>query len=242
MSRVKQNELLAYLFDRKAHRLAEPLNGWMTASPHFRTFVETYRDKIRKKIRVTQGPESVLDLQAELAIASWLCGERRFTVAYEKCGTGKTRCPDFTVTYTTSFDFNVEVTRMRSPAQTGQTGAPPTPTLEDNSGRLTDIVCGKLSQMLADSINVLVIVTETDRLGDLDLAQFMLHLKLRAEQHDPRILSRHGFRDPADFFKHFQRLSAVALRDMHADGVAALWANPQAKHPLPSAIRTSLQK
>ncbi|MFN8473381.1 MAG: hypothetical protein U0822_14420 [Anaerolineae bacterium] len=240
MAQVKQNELLAYLFDRKPHRLTEPIAQWMTASPRFQTFVETYRDKIRKKIRVTQGQDSVLDLQAELATAYWLLRERRLTVEYEKCGAGQTRCPDFTTTYTTSFSFHVEVTRMRSSPPTGTNAAP---TLEPvDTGRVTDIVCGKLGQMVSSGINMLVIVTELDHLDTLDLPRIMLQLKQRAEQHDPRILGRHGFRDPADFFRHYLRLSAVAVRDMQPERETVLWVNTEAKHPLPNPIRTILQK
>lgn len=240
MAQVKQNELLAYLFDRKPHRLTQPLAQWMLASPRFQAFVETYRDKIRKKIRVTKGPASVLDLQAELATAYWLLRERRFTVEYEKCGAAQTRCPDFSVTYTTSFSFNVEVTRMHSSPPTGTNTAP---THEPgDTGRLADIVCGKLGQMLANSINMLVIVTELEQLDNLDLTQLMAQLKQRAEQHDPRILGRHGFRDPADFFKHYLRLSAVAVRDMQPDRGTVVWVNTEAKHPLPNPIRTIVQK
>ena len=240
MAQVKQNELLAYLFDRKPHRLSQPLAQWMTASPRFQAFVETYRDKIRKKIRVTKGPDSVLDLQAELATAAWLVQERRFTVEYEKCGASQTRCPDFSVTYTTSFSFNVEVTRMRTSTATGTDDAPKGE--PGDNGRVADIVCGKLGQMLANSINMLVIVTETDYLDTLDLPQIMVHLKQRVEGHDPRILGRHGFRDPADFFKPYLRLSAVAVRDMAPDRPALLWANTEAKQPLPTPIRTILQR
>lgn len=240
MAQVKQNELLAYLFDRKPHRLSGPLAAWMSESPRFQAFVETYRDKIRKKIRITRGPESVLDLQAELATAYWLLRERRFTVEYEKCGAAQTRCPDFSVTYTTSFSFNVEVTRMHSLPPAEANAAPPPET--DDSGRVTDIVCGKLGQMVANSINVLVIVAEGDRRDALDLPALMLHLKQRAEGHDGRILGRHGFRDPADFFKHYGRLGAVALRDMQPDCDTVLWTNTEAKHPLPAPLRTILQK
>ena len=240
MAQGKQNELLAYLFDRKPHRLAEPLAQWMLASPRFTAFVETYRDKIRKKIRVTQGPENLLDLQAELATAYWLLRERRFTVEYEKCGASQTRCPDFSVTYTTAFSFNVEVTRMRSSPEVVTTASP---TVEvAGAGRVADIVGGKLGQMLVNSINMLVIVTESDHLDTLDLPPIMAHLKQRAEQHDPRVVARHGFRDPADFFKHYLRLSAVVVRAMQPDRRPVVWVNTEAKHPLPPSIRTIIQK
>ena len=97
-------------------------------------------------------------------------------------------------------------------------------------------------EMLVNSINMLVIVTEVDRLDNLDLTQIMGQLKQRAEQHEPRILGRHGFRDPADFFKHYLRLSVVAVRPMQPDRGTVVWVNTEARHPLPNAVRTILQK
>ena len=66
---TKSADLNAYIFEGQAHLLSGELMRWMDASARFTAFVETYRDKIRKKIRVTREPESMLDLRGELEVA-----------------------------------------------------------------------------------------------------------------------------------------------------------------------------
>src|SRR5690349_11481832 len=106
-------DLLPYIFSNTRLPLAAQFAQWVQASPRFRTFAETYRDKIRKKVRGIMEVEGYGDLQAELATAFFLVQERRFMVEYEKYGTGKQRGPDFSVTYKTHIRFDVEVTRLR---------------------------------------------------------------------------------------------------------------------------------
>ena len=110
---TKQADLITYLFEAKPHPLSDALMQWMEASPRFTAFVETYRDKIRKKIRVTRDPESALDLRAELEVAYSLLNDRRLAVAYEPYASVKKRGPDFAVTYRANLIFNIEVARMR---------------------------------------------------------------------------------------------------------------------------------
>jgi hypothetical protein len=40
----------------------------------------------------------------------------------------------------------------------------------------------------------------------------MLHLQQRAERNDATVLQRQRFRDRADFFHHYQRLSELLVR------------------------------
>ena len=61
------DELLTYLFDGKPHLLATPMATWLADSRRFADFVTAFRDKIRKKVRTTQGEENLLDLRFELA-------------------------------------------------------------------------------------------------------------------------------------------------------------------------------
>jgi hypothetical protein len=96
---TKPADLIAYVFEGQPHLLSEALMQWMEASSRFTDFVETYRDKIRKKIRVTREPESVLDLFVELEVAHCLLNDRRLVVAYEPYASSKRRGPDFAVTY-----------------------------------------------------------------------------------------------------------------------------------------------
>jgi hypothetical protein len=73
---TKQADLIAYLFEGQQHLLSAELLAWMDVSTRFTAFVETYRDKIRKKIRVTREPESILDLRGELEVARGLLSDR----------------------------------------------------------------------------------------------------------------------------------------------------------------------
>lgn len=89
----------------------------LRTSPRFEQFVETYRDKIRKKIRNTNNNhDAVKPVLAELWVAYLLLQVDQFShVKYEAYGTRK-RSPDLTATHCGSGSetvFNVEVKRIR---------------------------------------------------------------------------------------------------------------------------------
>jgi len=248
--------LLGYLFDDKPqpHILAGPMSGWIDSAPRFKAFATTYRDKIRKKIRVTQSSAGTKDLEVELAAAYWLLQEPHFSVAYEPYSSDKTRGPDFAVTFK-STTFNVEVTRIgaREGARplTATDDAPvesvTTPWLDPQQvgGRLADTVCDKLGQMRAGMVNVLLVATDSDFVRVLDVNQAMERLRERAERKEDSLFSRYGFVNAADFFKYYLRLSGVLVRSAgKQDGTAdaILWVNSQAKHPIPNPIRMILQR
>ncbi len=74
-----------------------------------------------------------------------------------------------------------------------------------------------------------------------DLAAAMAQIRLRAERREAELFARADMRDPADFFKHWARLSALAALPITPDGPpAAIWHNPQARHPLPNDLRNAL--
>jgi len=226
------DDLLAYLSIGGSNILASPLAEWMTSSPRFAAFVEVYRNKIRKKIRIEPEAEGLRDLLIELEAAYLLLQEQRFEIGYEPYARDESRSPDFAVTYRTNLIFNVEVTRMRAG-------------VAERDGRLIDIVCSKLSQMMPNMINVLMIFAEDNTGAALDVAEAMKRLKVRAERGEVGLMTQFDFRNTPDFFKYFVRLSAVMMRSKHENSLsqfAALWENRQAKQPLPLAIRTSLQK
>jgi hypothetical protein len=113
------------------------------------------------------------------------------------------------------------------------------------SGRLAEIVCSKLGQMLPSMMNLLVIMADHGEICELDIAKAMIRLKQRAEQKDQQLFRRYGFRDASDFFKHYQRLSGVLLRSTSDDETGkcpVLWINNQTKHPLPAPVCTILQR
>ena len=88
---IRIDDLLAYLFDGSEHVLYAQVESFIRASRPFRAFAETYRDKIRKKLRIAKDAEGLQDLRLELEIAYLLVQERKFKVEYEKHGVGKQR-------------------------------------------------------------------------------------------------------------------------------------------------------
>ena len=235
------DELLTYLFDGQAHLLTQPMTTWLTSSRRFMAFVTTNRDKIRKKVRVAPDPETVLDVRLELETAYILLQERSLSLVYEPQPLGQSRRPDFAVTYTTSLTFMVEVTRLRTnPETTAETiTSPPNLVLGE---RLVDTVCSKLGQLLPQRSNVLLVGVEALHLTSADLRSAMLRLQQRAERNDAMFWQRYRFRDRADFFRHYQRLSEILVRGPHvpAEEPIVAWVNPQAKQPLPGKVRTAL--
>src|SRR5260221_5054546 len=111
------NELLDPLFSGAAHELHDCCARWCASSPHFATFLDRYRDKIRKKLRVVTDGEGLRDLPAELRTAPCLLSERAFTLENEKYTANKTRRPDFRLLFKTHIPFNVEVKRIRGQVQ-----------------------------------------------------------------------------------------------------------------------------
>lgn len=227
-----KDELLIYLFDGQPHILAAPMETWLAASRRFTAFVSDARDKIRKKIRVTQDAETLQDLRLELETAYLLVNESRLSLIYEPPNCGQERCPDFAVTFTTSLTFMVEVTRMRA----NQSSA-----LQE---RLADTICVKLGQLLRGSGNVLIVGVDSQLPTPSDFHSTMLRIQQRAEQNDAAFWQRYRFRDRADFFNHYQRLSEVILRrsQLQADEPIVAWVNPQGKYPLPGKVRTALYR
>ena len=129
------------------------------------------------------------------------------------------RGPDFAVTYTTSTLFMVEVTRLRL----GQdTHAISRQIKIAHSCRLLQPLAGggathragvtKLGQLPPQRRNVLLVEVDGPRLTPDTLRAAMIHLQRRAERNEDAYLQRHQFRDRADFFNHYQRLSEVLVR------------------------------
>jgi hypothetical protein len=234
------DELLVYLFDGKPHLLAEPIQTWLMSSRRFTAFVTDFRNKIRKKLRVTQTQETLYDLRLELETAYLLLQERTLSLVYEPEHAGPGRSPDFAVTFTTSLTFMIEVTRLRA-----ITKEPPS---SDNAmqveERLADIICSKLGQFLPQRSNVLIVGVDTFYIRQIDLQKIMLRIQQRAEAKDSTLWQRYSFQERAEFFRHYHRLSEVLLRgsSLQADQPFSVWVNPQAKHPLPSKVRTALHR
>lgn len=234
------DELLTYLFDRQPHILAEPMGTWLNASRRFAAFVDTFRDKIRKKIRVTQDVETLLDLRLELDTAYRLLQERTLSLVYEPQLAEKVRSPDFAVTFTTSLTFMLEVTRLR----TNPKPIDDQTSVSNIGDRLTDAVCSKLGQLTHQQCNIILVGVDALQLTQDDLRATMLRIQQRAERSKPAFFQRYGFRDRANFFNHYQRLSEILIRgtDTQEESSFLTWVNPQGKIPLPSKVRTVLYR
>ncbi len=151
---TKPADLISYVCEGQSPLLAGKLLQWMEASARFTVFVDTYRDKVRKKIRVIRDPESAMDVRGELEIAYCLLKDRRLSVAYEPYASAKRRGPDFAATYRANLIFNIEVARIR--VEKGGAGGIDLGRKED---RILRILIDKLGQMQPGMANLLVIHT-----------------------------------------------------------------------------------
>src|SRR5262245_29015577 len=170
------DELLSYLFDGKSHSLTTPMKTWLASSRRFTAFVTAFRNKIRKKLRVTQDQETLYDLRLELETAYLLLQERTLSLVYEPEQSRQVRSPDFAVTFTSSLTFMVEVTRLRSDEEKTSVSLV--------GERLADTVCSKLGQLLSQRSNVLIVGVDTLSLTQSDLNTAMLRVQQRAERDD----------------------------------------------------------
>ena len=215
---TKQTDLVAYVFDEQPHLLSGTLLQWLEDFSRCTEFVELYRDKVRKKIRVTREPESLLDLRGELEVAYRLLMDRRLNVKYEPFASAKRRGPDFTVTYRANLIFNIEVARIRVE--------------ERKEERILRIVLDKLGQMHPGMANLLVIHTREEQARSIDLGRLMQEVKTRAEGKGPSYFDKSRYTSPAAFYKDFLHLSGVLLWSPEAQ----LWVNKQSRPRLPEKV------
>jgi hypothetical protein len=215
------DRLVRYVFDGSdSDPLTGEMAGWLTASLRFRAFVETHRDKIRKKLRGAADPEARRDVRAELRTAHLLLAEKRIELAFEAYGSGKAG-PDFTVTFRGERSFNLEVTRLRrTPDAAGYGGA----------------LLAKLRQLQPSVPNALLIAIDgpsTDA-GNVDAAARAL--RARADRKDEAFFVTRSVEGSRGFYERFLRLSAVFVVSESAagDGRASLWVNRSARIALPA--------
>ncbi len=213
---------MAYVFEGQPHLLSDEIYRWMDISPRFTAFVETYRDKIRKKVRLAREPETALDLRGELEVAYALLDDRRLDVAYEPYASAKRRGSDFAVTYRANLVFNIEVARMRM----DESGLP------RKEERFLRLLLYKLGQMQPGMPNLLVIHTRNELAGSLDLNKLMQEIKTRVEKKEPAFYEVSRYESPAAFYKDFLRLSAILLWAAEAQ----LWVNKQARPALEEKV------
>jgi hypothetical protein len=232
---MSTDSLLDHLFADTNDMLYEQMAVWLASSRRFAAFVRDNQNKIRKKLRVTSDPDRLLDLKLELETAFLLLQERTLSVAYEPQQHGHARSPDFTVTFTTSLSFMVEVTRHKI-----------NPSADSSSvtERLSEMLVGKLGQLVPRHSNVLIVGLEAFALTTCELSSTMRSMQQHAERNDARILQRHHFGSRGEFFTCYQRLSEVLVRKTAEQPGETLvtWVNPQARHALPNRVQSALYR
>jgi hypothetical protein len=220
------------------------MTTWLASSRRFAAFATTFQDKIRKKLRTTPDQEGLLDLQLELETAYLLLQERTLSLAYEPQQSKGTRSPDFAVTFTSSLTFMIEVTRVHGDLKPQAGEASEQSPVSSTNADLVDVVASKLGQLLPQRSNTLLIGVEAGYLTPDDIGAQMRSMQQRAERPDSTLLRMHGFRDRADFFRYYQRLSEIIVRGPHRGATKPIvgWINPRAKLALPSNVRTVLHR
>ena len=207
------------LTDRDAgDPFVDDLTRWLASSPRFQAFAASYRQKIHKKVRTAADAEALRDVRAELLTAHRLLVDKRFTVAYEAYGSGKTG-PDLTVAYRTSSTFNLEVTRLRKPPDPAAIGA---------------TLMAKLRQLPPSAPNAVLIASERPA-SSVDVAGSVRVLRASADAKDDAFFDRRGLESGRGFYERFLRLSAVITWCDEANDHerAELWANPSARMLFP---------
>lgn len=231
-------EIFEQICDSVAPSFIPQLTAWQDAAPRFRSFVETYRDKIRKKVRGAQADGGLDDVFAELAVAALLLRDRRLVVEFEKLGVGKRRAPDLTVTFKTHTPFHIEVTRLRPPGADGSRA-------EDALIRkMAYTVLDKLGQLQPGVINLLAFVVDEQNADAHDIEAALEQLRSYAIQKDDLFFARRGLANSRHFQRQQARLSGVLLCTFTPPAgprLIGLGLNPQARHPVPAELRNLLR-
>ncbi|MFL5722598.1 MAG: hypothetical protein ACJ78H_04330 [Chloroflexota bacterium] len=198
------------------------LIGWLAGSARFRTFAETYRDKIHKKLRNATDSDTARDVRAELQVARLLLADRRFEVSFEAYGSGKVG-PDLTVSFRSTRTFDVEVTRLRRVPDAVGTG---------------NAVMAKLRQLTPSTPNVLLLSIDADTAAGVDVRAATRALRARADAKDEAFFTARGFDGTRGFYDRYLRLSAVLVWCERATGEAraSLWGNRSARIALPDQV------
>src|ERR1035437_8563856 len=89
--------LIEYISNTTSASVRDMLAAWMACNPRFHHFVETNKDKIRKKMRECRSEGDRGDLLWELEIGHLLLKSPDLNIEYEPYGVGKLRSPDYRV-------------------------------------------------------------------------------------------------------------------------------------------------
>ncbi len=227
---LTRDELLDEIFNGKKSALYIEFERWIRSSRRFRAFAQSYRGKIRAKIKNVHDEGGLKDLSAELEIAALLLNDERFTIEYEKYAASKVRGPDFTVTFKTHVPFNVEVRRISNPELDAEN-------TEVRKGKLVAVLCDKLGQMRPGIVNLVWLISERE-ISEAALYDALQTLRVLAEHKTEDFFIQRGFKNSADFLKQYRQLSGIVLSQSVA---TVLWLNSLARHKTPPEIAAALQ-
>jgi len=118
MNQMTDTQLATYLVGPSLPHLEGQVGRWLSTNRGFRSFADTYKDRIRKKLRDAGGPEDRRDIFAEVEFAYFITADLRFKVAYESYGSSDGRTPDFHVQTDHAGEFNFETKRVRESGAT----------------------------------------------------------------------------------------------------------------------------
>jgi len=233
----KTDQLVHHVAQRCPPGLQSELARWIEHGPRFRAFITTNQDKVRKKLTTAEDEAGRRDVRAELLIAYLIVADRRFELSFEAYGARRLG-PDLTVTFRANQRFNLEVTRLRTLADTDNViGELP------GVARLANVITGKLRQLPGDTPNALVIVARGLPLNEDSLIAAVRLLKMHTDRKDDAFFARRGLKDARDFYAQYLHLSGVFVLDEATAPAGAIFSpNREARHPLSKQALTGLMQ
>jgi hypothetical protein len=232
----KTDQLVHYVAQRCRPGFQSELAHWLEDSPRFRAFITTNQDKVRKKLTTPDEEEHRLDVRAELLVAYLLVADRRFELSFEAYGARRLG-PDLTVAFRTNQRFNLEVTRLRTLADSDVGAELP------GVARLANVVAGKLRQLPGDIPNALLIAARGLLITEDSLVAAVRLLKTHTDTRDDAFFARRGFKDARDFYAQYVHLSSIfVLDEANESARAVFFANREARQPLPKEALAALMR
>jgi hypothetical protein len=221
--------LINTIFDEPSD-LVDYCTTWATANARFNEFLDTYRDKIRKKYRVGRDDEARASLLAELTVAQWLLTDRRCELLYEPYIASKARGTDFSLVFRANSTLNIEVTRLRGPYPI-------------DANKLGAVVASKLGQLQNSAANMLVLVTPETALSYGEIGAGLRSIEQRLSNGDLQLVQRSGCTTPRELRQLGPRLSGVASITLSVPTPPAqLWLNPAARHRIGDELLRCLRR
>jgi hypothetical protein len=234
----KTDQLVLYVASRCRLGFQSELGHWIEGSPRFAAFIATNQDKVRKKLTTSDDEEHRLDVRAELLVAYLIAADRRFELSFEAYGARRLG-PDLTMTFRANQRFNLEVTRLRTPASGDTDLSHPGAAVN----RLANVITGKLRQLPGDMPNAILIAAHRPGLTEDSLTAATRLLKMHTDRKDDAFFARRGLKDARDFYAQYLHLSGIVVVDEATTPASAIFSpNREARHPLSKEVVSALMQ